>query len=353
MFCKTKVNRKYIQFNDLVFDNASITNADLSGAFKVETFEKSHGHGSYAPLKNNQLLSEEQALSMTIELNHDKVRKKDRSLYIDYVFLNLSYPGRLWAIRGNKVMWAYAIANTFSEPYEESKSTINIDVDFIIPEGVWHVTDPRKTFLLPYTPCDFAYINNLQDSFNCCDPCLTIKDETCEMCFRDCQFLTKENSLCEMRDEAITNLYKQCGNTYRLVYNCVAANQLWEESKLWGHKLCKEDLCYSVIAGRFYSGTILKNNPKQILLYGIWEDPVIEINGKKISIKGNYDGIIMINESGDIYFIDYECCEKTLIDFDLITYENIKIKNGYNSVIVEGGCCGVGCIFIKDDEITL
>lgn len=141
----TILNRKYIQFNDLVIDNYEmLQSADLSGGFKTGTTEYSFGHGSYANFKAKQQFSLEQSLSMTLKLDTRKLSCDQKKFYKDYVFMNIVKAGKLWAIEGEQLLWTNAFIKDFSESYSMERHVVNIDIDLVLYEGIWHKADTKK-----------------------------------------------------------------------------------------------------------------------------------------------------------------------------------------------------------------
>lgn len=355
--------RKYIQFNDLVIDNFDmLQEADLSGGFKTQTQEYSFGHGSYTPFKSRQQHSKEQSLSMTLKLDYRKLRREQRQFYKDWIRMNISMPGKLWAIEGNQLLWTNAFVTDFSEPYSLEKNTFSIDLEFILYEGVWHKADVRKTFLQPYTSCDFMEcldFREIDECLDCCVSCNQPKNAPCPKCICECEFLNAENSLCELKKEIANDFYKQCGDSYRIIYNCEAGNKIWGEDKMLGTKICKDDSCKDIIAGQFYSETVLDSENITITLIGSMKDPIITINGNSMQILGDYSGKLTITSSGDIYYEEDECCPEVLIDINKLKIPEgntfgFLVHQGLNGIIVEtNNCCDMVCVFIKVDNITI
>lgn len=353
--------RKYIQFNDLVIDNYDmLQNADLSGGFKTETQEYSFGHGSYAPFSPYQY-SREQTVSMSLKFNTKKLSCEQREYYKDFVTLNLSKPGMLWAIQGNQLIWTIAFVSDFGEAYTGIElNTFNIDVDFVLPEGVWHKADPRKTFLKPYDPCNVLECEDFHKADicnDCCTACISTATEECPTCLCECDFLSSEYSLCEMQGN-LQEFYQMCGGGYKIIYNCLAGIKLWGAESMLGQKICKAESCSNVVAGQFYSDTILETENVTITIIGTAHNPLITINGNSLQVIGEYDGILTITPNGEAYFQADECCESQLIDINnLIIPDNstfgFRIHHGNNSLIVDTQeCCNMACVYIKVDSIT-
>lgn len=298
----TILNRKYLQFNDLVIDNYDMLSAgDLSGGFKTTTEEYSFGHGSYAAFKAKQQFSAEQSLSLTLKLDTRKLRVEQKKFYKEYVWTNLVKAGRIWAIEGTQILWAYAFVKDFSESYATEKDIVNIDVDLILYEGVWHKADPKKVFLKPYTACNFMECLDLREADECQEDCLSCppsSQEPCAKCACECDYLTKETSLCALQKEVSKVFYNYCGDSYQLIYNCEVGKKIWGTEKMLGHKICKAEACKDIIAGQFYSDTLLESDRVMLTLIGEVKNPVITVNGNTMQILGDYTGRVTLTASG-------------------------------------------------------
>lgn len=152
-----RYERKYIQYNDLVFDGYGMLGEyDASSvSFKVTTHARSFGHGSYAPFKSPNAFVEESSVSLTLWLKEKKLPCDVRPFYRSFVIEQLSKHGKLWAVQDNTLVWAYATVQSYSEMVEHANGKLGIDVDFLLYEGVWHKADKQKTFLHPYDLCTF------------------------------------------------------------------------------------------------------------------------------------------------------------------------------------------------------
>ena len=353
-------SRKYIQINDLVIDNFDmLSDADLSRSTKTETQEYSYGHGSYVDYKEPQQFVKEQQLSMSISVDYKKFRRDQRQFFKDFMMMNILKPGRLWAIEGNQLLWAYAHVVDFGEPYTREKFKLDVELEIVLPEGVWHKADPRKVFLQPYIACEFIDCLGFQelDCKDCCLDCMD-REDTCLRCQCQCDDLTIENSLCGFDKIALNDFFNKCGDTYQIVYNCEAGKKLWGEKKMLGEKICKKETCKSLIAGQFYSHTVLNTDRITVTIIGEVTDPTIEINGNKMQILGEYTGSLTLTQSGDMYFQSDPCCQKESIDINKLVIPKKSsfgffVHQGMNSVVIEtNNCCSMVCAFIKVDNIT-
>ncbi|MDH6364645.1 hypothetical protein M2139_001632 [Enterococcus sp. PF1-24] len=356
------VYRKYLQFNELVIDNFdTLVSADRSINYKTNTISYSHGHGSYAVRKRQQHFLEEQALSMTLRFDYQKISRDQRQFYKDFILKNLSAAGRLWAIDGNQLLWTMAEVNQLGDIYANEPWIWEIDVDFTLTEGIWHKADVHKTFLRPYDSCDFIDCldyREIDECLDCCIACNSKPAEHCKKCFCECENLSREWSLCELKKEIIADFYAGCNNTYQIIYNCEAGKHLWKEEILLGHRLCKKTKCRQLIAGEFYSGTVINSDKVQVTLIGKFENPTIKINGNGMQVSGCFCGRLTIMSTGDIWYQrDSNCPPMRVPVNDLIIPKGssfgYEVHQGLNQVVVDTrNKCDMVCVFVKVDELT-
>lgn len=145
-------SRKYLQFNDLVFDNYDMlkTSDNTSNTFKWTTTEYGYRHGSYLPVKDDYGLLRESSVSLTISLEMRKMGCDLREHYHDLVTQQLARTGYLWAIQDGKLIYTLAAVSGYDEITTTSSDKLEIDVSFMLPEGIWHIADPTSTFLKEY-----------------------------------------------------------------------------------------------------------------------------------------------------------------------------------------------------------
>ena len=364
--------KRYLQFNDLVFDGYDmISDYDEPLQYKGSSTAYSYGHGSYRAFKSDHLYVSERQVNMTITLKMKKIPCEYRQFYAQFAEQELGKPGRLWAIKNNTILWAFAAVNNMRPVNNGKKDEIVWDVEFVIPGGVWHKADKAKTFVLPYDVCSLMDCKGFENydpcagtCSDCCDSCIDKKmtedmRDRCGCCCED--DLTAEMSLCCHQD--VLQAFYGCDTPYQLVYSCEAAEKFSKERAL-GQRLCVDDICKdSVIAGRIYSNTDIPTENMTITLIGDMKNPWITINGNTNIIEGEYSGTLTIDSSGDVYYQPCEdgCCEPELLDPEVW---QIPKGNTYgwtlypqlNSVIVQmNACCsqcGLACVYIDHEGIT-
>lgn len=360
-------DKRYLQFNELVFDGYDmLSDYSESTSFKGSSMAYSYGHGSYRPLKADYLFVEEKRVSMTLTLRTKKLPCEYRDFYIRFAEQELGKPGRLWAIKNNEIIWAWAVVTNLNPIVSGRADIVVLDVEFTIPGGVWHKADKLKTFLLPYDPCLFMECKKFKKvdpceekktSGDCCLDCLVEKAmreakkiEKCDCCCDD--QICNDMALCYHTN--LLQAFYGCETPYQLVYSCEKA-ELFNDGEPLGTKLCTKDACSNLIAGRFYSETDIPTTGVSITLIGKMKNPAVTINGNMNFIKGEYDGL-RIDADGSVYS-HTECCDTLLsanvwgvpqgMDYGWTVYPQ------ENKIVVDmGACCGKSCVYIRDDAIT-
>ena len=362
--------RRYVQFNDLVIDSVDmLTTTEHQVEFKGEGSEYSFGHGSYYVWKRNYPFAKEQSVSLTLKLSMLKVPCEYREFYKIFALGEVTKPGKLWAVVNNTLMWAYAYITSYSESEDTLKDEYILNVDFILPEGVWHKADRYKTFIKPYDVCTFLDCKGFQEvpcepliteDTDCCLDCQNRKNDKlaedendCSCCC--CYPLSKEMALCYNRN-VLQDIYTTCSLDWQIEYNCQKANEFFGHL---GNKLCTKDTCDNIISGKIYSETEIPTTGVDIYIDGEVHDPIININGNKNMISGDYEGL-RVKSNGDVYSVDKDGCCETLLSPSVWIVPNSDeeygwtIKQGINKVIIDrGSCCGRACAYIQTDNLTI
>lgn len=364
--------KRYLQFNELVFDGFDmISEYDEPLQFKGSSTPYSYGHGSYMPLKSDFLYVSERQVNMTISLKLTKVSCEFREKYVKFALMELVKPGRLWAIRGNEIMWAFARVNNLRPVNSGKQNVVEYDVEFIVPGGVWHKADKAKTFLVPYNVCSYIDCKDI-GSFNpvansvgigdCCDSCeenkiLARQVDRCDCCCTD--DLTADMALGYHLDEL--QRFYSCDTPYQIAYDCDAAKR-FNRNHILGQKICTNDCAGGIISGQFFSDTDIPTDDLTIVIIGRMKNPRIKINDNENIIKGEYDGILTIEPSGDVYFQTSECCEPELLDTDVWSIPTDSdygwyVKPQANGIVINTNICSdecsTACVYIDHTAITI
>lgn len=365
-------SKRYLQFNNLVFDGYDmISSTDEQVTYKeTDAQSYSHTHGSYMPYKSDYLYVNAGSVSMTLTFHMKKIPCEDRPYYLRFVDQELGRPGRLWAIKNGEIIWAFASVRS-KHPIDTNEPwKAEYDIEFTLPEGVWHKADKQKTFVLPYNVCTMMECKGFED-YNPCEDA-EVYDNCCEIgqqkkfwenfrdrCFCCCvDTITKDMMLCYHLKEL--QQFYGCDTPFQLVYDCDHAEK-FKDNDFLGQKFCIKNTCEDhIIASRFYSETDMPTDKVEIVLVGHMKDPMININGNLNVVKGEYDGVLHIKPSGDIYYSSDECCDGTLLDPEVWIIPKgadygWTIYPQMNSLIIDLNICCDGnraCAYVQMDNIT-
>lgn len=361
------IKRKYTQFNDLVFDDYDRT-TDYSATFRVETSPRVYSSGDIPLLRSGTQHVDAQSLSLVVKINIKSLVCDERVLVKQYILTNLNKPGRLWAVEGDEILWAWAVVEDMEEITDSDLNYIQLTLNFLIWEGVWHKADPMKTFFYPYRLCDFNACNDYQTVRSRCNPggaegCIECNGACdspatgCNRCHCNCEepYLT----LCGDRQEAVRGLHSACSPEYRISYDCKLANRIWRAEELLGQKFCKSDWCDSMLTVRFYSDTIQDTTGVSFTIKGYVKNPYLALNGNSLQINGEYDGLLTVTGGGEVYYQLDSCCEPEPLDPNMISIPlgstlGQTVHNGWNTLHIETNeCCDMVCVFVKTDSITI
>lgn len=359
--------RRYLQFNDLVFDTYNmIRSSSFQVEAKGETEEYGFGHGSYDPYKFDSIFLSEGEASLVLRFRMNKLPCKYREFYRPFAIGELLKPGKLWAIVNNEIVWTTARLTSWSDNEDAVRDEYIVNVDFVLPEGIWHKASKTKTFLVPYNVCTFMDCKGFKRvdpcadfpvDGDCCTSCMNkdalVLKEDCCCC---CEKIKKEMALCYHND--LQAFYDQCVGTYQIVTDCEKGNEFFS-NKYLGAKICTKDSCESIISGRFYSETEMPTTGVNIVIDGSVHNPQISINGNKNIIKGDYDRLF-INSNGDVYSETKNSCCKKLLDPSVWVIPTPAddygwtVHQGENRLVIDrGSCCGRACAYIETDNLTI
>lgn len=348
--------RRYVQFNNLVFDGYDmISDGTVDVGFKSSTTPYPYSHGSYVAFKSEYMYAEEQTVSMTLKLKMKKLPCDMRPFYRSFAIGELTRVGKLWAVQNNELVWAFAFISNYAESTDSIANVLEIDVDFVVYEGVWHKADKQKTFLKPYDVCSFLDCYDFQTidpcekkSLNCCVDCFE-KNEYKGCDCDKCTNVDPEWALCLHKD--LQGFYA-CNGGYQIEYNCRKGQEYFGDDYL-GTKICKKDSCSTVIAGQVYSDTDIPTTGITIVLSGGGNNTAITINDNTNIIKGDYDGVLTITPSGDIIHTK-DCCDIVLdpsvVEIPQGNTWGFEMHRGKNRVIIENGGT---CAYIQVDSLTI
>ena len=368
-------DKRYLQFNNLVFDGYDmISSTDEQVTYKEGNPQRySFTHGNYMPYKNDFMYVNAGSVSMTLTFWMRKIPCDDRPYYLKFVDQELSRPGKLWALKNGEILWAYANVRSKHQITTSELYKAEYDIEFTLPEGVWHKADKQKTFVLPYNVCTMMECKGFREydpcatssgGGDCCDECIENRfwEDLADRCFCCCvDEITADMALCYHTKE-LQNFFG-CETPFQLVYSCEHAEKFSLNDYL-GQRICVRDIReYHQIVGRFYSDTDIPTTDVNVIIVGNMHNPSVTINGNTNIIKGDYDGTLVITKSGDVYYAGGKCCDPYKTEpLDPSVWE-IPCGNDYgwtvypqvNSLAIDlNACCGskASCAYIQYDSIT-
>lgn len=355
-------SKQFLQFNDLVFEGTTlVSSSGMNYSVKYNNIDYSYRSGSFLGNKTNYNLFESQTLSLTLSFSVKPLPCEMRPFYHGFIIEQLNKPGKLWALQNDRLIWAYAQVVSIGEVDEDRYFTF--DVDFFLPEGVWHKADFTKTFLMPHDICTYLdcyhyeEVNPCGKLSSCCVSCVKGHDvNDCSCC--DCDLLTKDMSYCYYKNKISDLFGDRCATNYIIKYDCMKAQEFFGDDYL-GEKICVRDDCESIIAGKFYSETDLPTDGVTIVISGLMHDPEITINDNTNVIKGDYDGALIVQSNGDVFYQQACCCVSEPLD-PSIWVKPGNMQYGWtiyprtNRIVVNPGtCCSGQCVYIQSDALTI
>lgn len=358
-------NKKFIQFNDLVFDTVSnMQSAAYTASAKTFASAYSFRHGDYMPFKNTHVLLNSSTVSMTLIFDLKMINCEERPLYIDFIREQLARHGKLWAVQNNTLLWAYATMTNYREDTNLFKDRYIVDVNFVLYEGVWHKADWLRTFLVPYDYCTFTECFAFPTYDPCTSNCCNCVQNALTPCNCECDCVKKEDALCYNKD-IIPSLY-DCDTGYRVIYSCTAAEKYFgdflDDAHL-GQKLCSSPTdCpgwndSGLASGQFISRTDIPTENIRIRLHGEFKNLRIVINDNENVFKGELSGVVDIRPNGEVYNYELGCvCDEPLsVDTWAIPTGmdyGWQVRQGANRVLIDAGTCCPFCAWIESDDIT-
>lgn len=360
--------RRFIQYNDLVFEGTESINASPSETFttKYHTTDYMFQNGALAKTNSQQVLLKDDKISLDLAIRTTDWSMEQIQAHQDFIKDNLLRPGKLWAIdTGGQLIWADCILDSYTPTYDwtlRDDGYILFQVAFTNPRAVWHKANGYTTWLMDYTSCNFVkmiascYVNNTCPSF-CMES--NIVEGACKDCESDCCNLNDAHSLCELSEDIRTEFYDRCTSKWRIIHNCALGRETFGEEKLLGEARC--DTCVDgAWADTFYADTVVHSKKVNITLQGKFKDPSILINDTKVDLEGEYDGYVTISSEGKVYYYqcvnDFTCGEAELVSNEKLTLCDNRwwfIQRGFNQIAVRGIESESFCVFIDYERITI
>jgi len=355
---RDNLSRRVVQYGNLVIDGFEmLSSQSLSKNVKESTTNRQFNHGSHFAKSAENHLYDSQRLGVTLNFDTRKLRKEDIKFYKQHVFLELSKPARVWAVEGRQLLHAQAFTSSITETLQGEPDRFSFNLDLVIVDGVWNMARQREVFLTEYDPCDFMNCLDLREEEPCLDCCLCIKSDPDHCgCMCECDVFIRENSLCELGREVLQEFYFGCTSSYKIHFNCQRGRVFDLDEESHG-TICKVDACDRLVTGVFRTETTLTTNQVTIVAEGQMVDPTFKIGDRQVQVLGEFEGKLTIMPNWDVYYCPTDCCLEELLPFDRIVFEKglgFEVSHGVHGFRGDmGTCCGMVCVHIFVDEITV
>lgn len=396
--------RRYVQYNDLPFDNYEMLRSwdDTTVKFKQESSSYTFKHGSYVAFKSEEMLVEATSVSMSILFELRRLPCDKRVMYRKEILDKISKPGKLWAIQNGELVWAYAYPSNYSEAASVSiADSFMVDIDFTLYEGIWHKANAYTTFLEEYDLCEDMEYKKTTDqckeylerkNFNCCNDCLPDLKPSKGKCececkaeekdFCGCAVCTDYTRECKCTPPGTTTLFEDdccgcrknrknlcdvdiasvfygvsgCSTTgYKIVEDCSSYTN--ETGEPIGTKV-RGEACNNYMSTKVYANTDVDTTDYEIVVTGVFHNLYVEVNGNGNVIEGDYEGSLKIRGDGTAWILND--CGWSELPASVITIPEgnelgYTFHHGWNNFKVDAGDCN--CVktltaYINIDNIT-
>ena len=367
-----RLQKRLLQFNNLVFSYADITSENYTSSFKGESVPYTNAlHGSYYPnfgAWGKMYASEFEA---EVEIDFSDLGCEDNYVrYLRFIKRELARSGKLWAVQGgSEIIWANARVLSINEYITPGDTDVlHLTIQFELIDGFWILASTTRTCISEYCVPNFVdfdenYCYSLQDMTGSCNangnnclPCNKIATDPYPNEI-PCQPLCKYS-----KSDLITMFSRSCPNNYAIKYDCDMEKENFCYDASWGDKkrLNKTGMYYSnSTTWEFCSRTDIPTELVRITLVGNFENPVITINGRSVTIEGSFeDQAITIGEGLEIYVSsdikDPYATTTSLINqatFSGVPY--FQMNPGINTITVSGNQYGKNSfVYVKPVELT-
>ena len=355
--------RRYIQYNDLVFTGTrSIQEQAESVAFRVNSTPRAFTHGAFVGNRGEELLVDTHTISFKMALKTNTWSDENIRVHYDFIVHQLTRKGKLWAVdSGNQLIWCHAYCTSMQQQKEwtlTDNGYLVIHVEFNNAEGVWHKASEHKTYFDRFDLCSFTQMKADCLKSRCCDdsqPC-----SECECCNDNCSAMKDMIDYCSAVQDIDFNdeFFDLCDSKWRVVHNCQKARIDGKTlPELYAHALC--DLCVNgELHKTFQADTVLDSTQWRVGLFGHFKDPIITVNNTNIKVKGEYNGVLTLDQRGNVrYASSWECLE---YDYKVVKLDNLsycegpfRIIKGRNTINVYGVLSSTACAYVDYERLTL
>lgn len=367
-----RLQKRLLQYNNLVFSFADITASSYTSSFKGESVPYTNAlHGSYYPnfgawgkLNTSEFEAEVEINFADLGCDSDYVR------YLRFIKRELARSGKLWAVQGGtEIVWANARVLSVNETITPGDTDVlHLTIQFELIDGFWILASNTRTFITKYTTPDFVdfdenYCYSLQDMTGACSS----NGNTCLPCNKIAQDPYPNNihydPLCKFSKQELLEMFsKACPNSYAFRYDCEMEAESFCYDVAWGEKkrLNKSGMNYgNSTSFDFCSRTDIPTELVRVTLVGSFENPTVTINGRTVTIQGSFDNqAITIGEGLEVYLSNdiRHPYDNTMSLLDQTTFSGVpyfQMNPGINHITVSGNEYNKNSfIYVKPVDIT-
>ena len=328
-----RVQKRLLQFNQLVFSFGWITDTSYTASFKGETQSFTNAtHGGYFPTFGEFGKLNVTEFSATVAFNFKDVECEDREQYARYIKRQLAKAGKLWATQnGGEVIWTNARVLSINEVVDAQAETdmLRVNLTFEIIDGYWRIAKTTRTFLCedfcvarfrdfdPYYCVDYEEMAGQCDETGAskCYPCLQnlFKAPIIIGCYDKDTPKNAENTihyhpLCHYKKTELREMFSaSCPNNHFIDYSCEAEEDYFCYDAAWGKKFrlrADNKNNQNVTRIMFCSHTDLPTTSVRIRLSGEWSNNSINVRQLDPNYMQEYEQLKPYEMADDSRVVD-------------------------------------------------
>lgn len=332
-----RVQKRLLQFNQLVFSFGWVTDPSYTVSFKGETQSYTNAaHGGYFPTFGEFGKLNVSEFSATVAFDFKDIECEDREQYARFIKRQLALAGKLWATQnGGEVIWTNARVLSINEVVNipEETDMLRLNITFELIDGYWRIAKKTRTFL-----CENFCVNRFKDfdPYYCvdaedligqcgkdgaskCYPCLPnlFKAPVIIGCYdKDTptryEDTIKYHPLCYYKKEDIRKMFSaQCPNNHYIDYSCEAEEAWFCYDASWGKKF------------RLRADNKNNSNVTRVVLCSSTDLPTQMV---RIRLKGDWrNNAIIVRQLDPKYVAEYEALPANTMASDDRVVDSLRI----------------------------
>lgn len=350
-----RLQKRLLQFNNLVFSFADITSESYTSSFKGDSTPYTNAlHGSYYPSFGAWGKLSASEFEAELEVDFSKLEcSSDYTRYLRFIKRELARSGKLWAVQGgSEIIWANARVLSINEAINpQDTDVLHLTIQFELIDGFWVLASNTRTCITGFCVKDFVdfdenYCYSLEDMSGSCNsngnnclPCNKIAQDPLPS-YIDCE------PLCKYSKTELSKMFSgTCPNNYVIRYDCDLEKRSFCYDVSWGEKkrLNNSGMNYGNNTNwDFCSRTDIPTELVKVTLVGSFENPTVTINGRTVTIRGSFNNqAITIGEGLEIYMSNdiMNPYENTTSLIDQATFSGapyFQVFPGINTINVSG-----------------